>query len=89
MQFQGSVSGAGAQTAADWTRWTFTPNGAGAVPVTVDVRPLVGQLVTYFSLSANVLVPAAGTTITLSGAKANPSSQDLTVVGNWSFTQIG
>lgn len=89
VQFQGSVTGAGAQTVADYTTWTFTPNGDGAVPVTVDVLPRVGVASRNFSISANVTVPALGTTITLSGAKANPSSQDLTVAGSWSFTQIG
>jgi hypothetical protein len=89
VQLQGSVTGAGAQTTGDWTRWTLTPNGAGAVPVTVDVPPLVGDTVRNFTISANVLIPTLGTTVTLSVAKANPSSQDLTVVANWSFTQIG
>lgn len=89
VQFQGSVTGAGAQTVADYTTWTFTPNGAGAVPVSVDVLPRVGVTSVNFAVSAIVTVPALGTTITLSGAKANPSSQDLTVAGSWSFTQIG
>jgi len=88
VQFQGSVAGAGAMAAADWTTWTFTPTGGGTA-VSVDVLPKVGANSVNFALSVNVTLADAATAVTLSGAKANPSSQDLTVVGNWSFTQIG
>jgi hypothetical protein len=62
------------QTAADWTRWTWTPSGTGALPLTIDVQPTVGSTTTNFSVSGvltmgDVVAPPALDIITMSGAK--------------------
>ena len=62
-------------TADDWATWTWTPSGAGAVPLVVDLLPKVGVAATNFSVSGVMtmgaaVAPPALDVITLTGAKA-------------------
>jgi hypothetical protein len=66
----GSTSCPLAITAADYSTYTFTANGAGAVSATLNIQPLVGPTTQNWGSSAVVSIGTGGTTITATGAYA-------------------
>lgn len=66
----GSTSCPLAITAADYSTYTFTANGAGAVSATLNIQPLVGPTTQNWGSSAVVSIGTGGTTVTATGAYA-------------------
>lgn len=91
--FSGTVTFPLVAAATEWSTWTWTPSGTGALSLVMDVQPTVGNLATNFSLSgvltmgAAVVLPALDI-ITLTGAKASAGQVPTFTNVRMSYTRI-
>jgi len=91
--FSGTMTCPLVTTAADWATWTWTPTGAGAQPLVVDILPNVGVVATNFSVSGLVtmgdaVAPPAVDLITMSGAKATAGQVQTYTNARVTYTRL-